>query len=181
MVGYTTKWGDNASDFNPIGNFTVREVLAIGKYFQLQTQPPHCSAAKKQDGMHFRPADYSFSLTWGTYGYSSYDSETGELIKSKDATNPDEYTTELKLSEEQYSAIWGLIKDLDIESYPDEYNPHGNGVSTPYMTLILSVKADGLDKTVTVTINSLNNALNSLLAHLLSNLLHAFDKELCGI
>lgn len=94
--------------------------------------------------------DYSFSLTWGTYGYSSYDSETGELIKSKDATNPEEYTTELKLSEEEYSAIWGLIKDLDIETYPDEYNPHGNGVSTPYMTLILSVKADGLDKTVTV-------------------------------
>lgn len=32
MVGYTTKWGDNASDFNPIGNFTVDEVLAIGEY-----------------------------------------------------------------------------------------------------------------------------------------------------
>lgn len=32
MVGYTTKWGDNSSDFNPIGNFTVDEVLAIGKY-----------------------------------------------------------------------------------------------------------------------------------------------------
>lgn len=31
MVGYTTKWGDNSSDFNPIGNFTVEEVLAIGK------------------------------------------------------------------------------------------------------------------------------------------------------
>ena len=31
MVGYTTKWGDSASDFNPIGNFTVEEVLAIGK------------------------------------------------------------------------------------------------------------------------------------------------------
>ena len=31
MVGYTTKWGDSASDFNPIGNFTVSEVLAIGK------------------------------------------------------------------------------------------------------------------------------------------------------
>ena len=31
MVGYTTKWGDSASDFNPIGNFTVDEVLAIGK------------------------------------------------------------------------------------------------------------------------------------------------------
>ncbi len=32
MVGYTTKWGDNGSDFNPIGNFTVDEVLEIGKY-----------------------------------------------------------------------------------------------------------------------------------------------------
>ena len=32
MVGYTTKWGDNSADFNPIGNFTVAEVLAIGKY-----------------------------------------------------------------------------------------------------------------------------------------------------
>lgn len=31
MVGYTTKWGDNSSDFNPIGNFTVEEVLVIGK------------------------------------------------------------------------------------------------------------------------------------------------------
>jgi len=31
-VGYTTKWGDNASDFNPIGNFTVEEVIKIGEY-----------------------------------------------------------------------------------------------------------------------------------------------------
>lgn len=31
MVGYTTKWGDSASDFNPIANFTVPEVLEIGK------------------------------------------------------------------------------------------------------------------------------------------------------
>jgi len=32
MVGYTTKWGDSSFDFNPIGNFTVQEVLAIGEY-----------------------------------------------------------------------------------------------------------------------------------------------------
>jgi len=31
MVGYTTKWGDSGSDFNPIGNFTVDEVLEIGR------------------------------------------------------------------------------------------------------------------------------------------------------
>lgn len=32
MVGYTTKWGDSAYDFNPIANFTVPEVLAIGEH-----------------------------------------------------------------------------------------------------------------------------------------------------
>ena len=32
VVGYTTKWGDNAHDFNPIGDFTVEEVLQIGEY-----------------------------------------------------------------------------------------------------------------------------------------------------
>ena len=31
-VGYTTKWGDSASDLNPIGDFTVDEVLQIGAY-----------------------------------------------------------------------------------------------------------------------------------------------------
>ena len=31
FVGYTTKWGDSASDFNPIAEFSVREVLEIGR------------------------------------------------------------------------------------------------------------------------------------------------------
>ena len=35
MVGYTTKWGDNSADFNPIGNFTVDEVLEIGKMLEV--------------------------------------------------------------------------------------------------------------------------------------------------
>ena len=30
-VGYTTKWGDSAYDFNPIANFTMEEVKEIGK------------------------------------------------------------------------------------------------------------------------------------------------------
>lgn len=31
FVGYTTKWGDNACDFNPIAEFTVSEVLEMGR------------------------------------------------------------------------------------------------------------------------------------------------------
>ena len=104
---------------------------------------------------------YSFSLTWNTYGISSYDSRTGTLVKTCDATEPEDYKTNLKLTERQYSEIWKLIRELDIESYPDEYNPHGKGVSTPYMTLILSVKADGIDKTVTVKETMLSYEANN--------------------
>ena len=35
MVGYTTKWGDSASDINPIANFTVEEVIRMGKILRV--------------------------------------------------------------------------------------------------------------------------------------------------
>ncbi len=38
MVGYTTKWGDSSSDFNPIANFTVEEVLQIGRFLGVPDQ-----------------------------------------------------------------------------------------------------------------------------------------------
>ena len=38
MVGYTTKWGDSASDFNPLANFTVREVFRIGDFLGVPEQ-----------------------------------------------------------------------------------------------------------------------------------------------
>ena len=106
--------------------------------------------AKDKADIESKTQDFEFSFTWNTYGTSSYDSKTGTLIKSTDVTNPQDYTTNLTLTEQQYSEIWNLIESLDIESYPDEYNPHGDGVSKPYMTLILSVKTADFEKTVTV-------------------------------
>ncbi|MBR3697226.1 MAG: NAD(+) synthase [Clostridia bacterium] len=35
IVGYTTKWGDNSSDLNPIANFTVSEVLRLGEFLDV--------------------------------------------------------------------------------------------------------------------------------------------------
>ena len=95
------------------------------------------------------PTNLSFSLTWNTYGISSYDSATGKLVKTTDATNPEDYVTTLQLDGTQLFAIWELLWELDIETYPDEYNPHGNGLaSKPSMTLILTIR-DG-DKVKTV-------------------------------
>ncbi len=36
---------------------------------------------------------FSFSLTWGCYGVSSYDSKIGVLLNTTDATRPDDYIT----------------------------------------------------------------------------------------
>ena len=43
---------------------------------------------------------FSFSLVWNCYGVSSYDSETGRLIKTTDATNPEDYITHCELTED---------------------------------------------------------------------------------
>ena len=94
--------------------------------------------------------DFTFSLTWGCYGISSYDSETGVLVKTNDATNPEEYMTTYYLTEEEKEQIFDLIMELDMESYPDVYNPHKDGLmSRPSMTLILSVNTMDFEKTIT--------------------------------
>ncbi|MBL4935636.1 NAD(+) synthase [Clostridium sp. YIM B02515] len=41
FVGYTTKWGDNAYDFNPIGDLTTEEVVAVGDFLGLPYELVH--------------------------------------------------------------------------------------------------------------------------------------------
>ncbi len=96
------------------------------------------------------PEDFSFSLTWGCYGISSYDSSTGKLVKTTDATHPEDYVTAYHLSEEEKMEIYECIRVLDPEEYPDTYDPQEGGLmSEPSMTLILSVYANGTEKTIT--------------------------------
>ena len=47
-VGYSTKYGDAAGDFSPLGNLTVREVLEIGDELDL---PSHLVHKTPSDGM----------------------------------------------------------------------------------------------------------------------------------
>lgn len=94
--------------------------------------------------------DFTFSLTWGCNGESSYDSKTCKLVKTTKATNPEDYVTTYRLKTEQKQKIYDLISDLNVTSYPDTYNPHKNGLaSSPSMTLILSVNTDKVQKTIT--------------------------------
>ena len=47
-VGYFTKWGDGACDFNPLGDLWVDEVVQIGDYLGL---PHHLVHKTPSDGL----------------------------------------------------------------------------------------------------------------------------------
>lgn len=93
------------------------------------------------------PDDFSFALTWNVFGISSYDSHTGKLVKTNDATNPDDYVTFYQLTNEDKEYIYDLLMDLDVNSYPEVYDPQ-NGFSEPDATLILTVRVDDEEKTI---------------------------------
>lgn len=93
---------------------------------------------------------FSFSFTWSVYGISSYDSTTGKLVKTTDASNPGDYITTYYLTEAEKQKIYDLIASLNITSYPDSYDPQNGTVHTePSITLILSVKTNMMEKTIT--------------------------------
>lgn len=61
FVGYTTKWGDSSSDFNPIANFTVEEVLQIGKYLGV---PNKIITKAPNDGLEGKTDEEKMGVTY---------------------------------------------------------------------------------------------------------------------
>ena len=116
-----------------------------------ETDEPETVAPETEWQEEEYPADFQFSLTWNTYGISSYDSDTGKLVKTTDATNPEEYVTELHLTGEQKQLIWRAVSMLELDSYPDapdNYDPYPNVKSEPSQTVILTVTYNGESKTI---------------------------------
>lgn len=60
-VGYSTKYGDAAGDFSPLGNLTVREVLEIGDELGL---PGHLVHKTPSDGMCGKTDEDNLGFTY---------------------------------------------------------------------------------------------------------------------
>ena len=113
------------------------------------------------------PEDFAFSIVWGCYGISSYDSKTGELVKTKDATDVRKYFCNVQLTEDQMKEVYRiLLSDIDLFKYPDSYDPFNapdaeiKVASEPNQTIIISVTTNGRTKTVRcdeIAFGSLNN------------------------
>lgn len=84
--------------------------------------------------------DFQFSLTWGTFGISSYDSETGRLVKTDDVKNVEDFTTTYFLTPRERLTAYTSVERLNMWSYPNKYNPTEGVGSSPNQTLILGIK-----------------------------------------
>lgn len=105
------------------------------------------------------PEDFVFSLTWGCDGDSTYNGETGELVKQKIASDLKAYTTVFFPTEEQKAEIYALIAEMEPEEYPDEFDPI-KGKSAPSRDIILTVTMNGKTKTITCLDVSFDNTPN---------------------
>ena len=73
-VGYSTKYGDAAGDFSPLGNLTVREVLEIGDELGL---PSHLVHKTPSDGMCGKSDEDNLGFTYNEL--DDYILGTGEV------------------------------------------------------------------------------------------------------
>ena len=73
-VGYSTKYGDAAGDFSPLGNLTVREVLSIGDELGL---PEHLVHKTPSDGMCGKSDEDNLGFTYDEL--DNYILGTGEV------------------------------------------------------------------------------------------------------
>ena len=82
-IGYSTKYGDAAGDFSPLGNLTVREVLEIGDELGL---PEHLVHKAPSDGMCGKTDEDNLGFTYEQLdnhilGTAAVDEEVVEKIE----------------------------------------------------------------------------------------------------
>lgn len=88
VVGYTTKWGDNAHDFNPIREFTVEEVLQIAEYIGV---PDKIIKKAPNDGLGGLTDEEKLGVTYKQIAEyietGKTDKDAMEIIKRKEKTS----------------------------------------------------------------------------------------------
>lgn len=85
MIGWTTKFGDSACDFNPIGNLTCREVIEIGKELAAEFGLNESFIVKKPaDGLTSKTDEDNFGFTYDELDdYLLYNIEGPNITKIK--------------------------------------------------------------------------------------------------
>lgn len=87
------------------------------------------------------PDDFSFTLTFGTFGSSSYSSKTGQLKKTAGSV------ATYFLTEEEMQTIYDAIREMNID-HIDEFGYKDFQGSDPHLTIWLTVRTGDFSKRV---------------------------------
>ena len=84
-----------------------------------------CSPKNNQTKELYKLDDFEFSIVWGL-SKSSYDSKTGELVKTRDVIEhkPEDYITNYILSNDEKEMIFNKAIETNVYSYEENYNPY---------------------------------------------------------
>ena len=80
MVGYTTKWGDSASDLNPLACFTVSEVLKMGEFLGV---PEQILKRAPSDGLGGQTDEEKMGIKYSQIEEMIETGTTDEVVKEK--------------------------------------------------------------------------------------------------
>ena len=80
FIGYTTKWGDNASDIEVIGDFTVHEVIKIGEEIGV---PKEILYKTPNDGLSNKSDEEKLGFTYDDIEKVMNGEEIDENVKRK--------------------------------------------------------------------------------------------------
>ena len=116
-VGYSTKYGDAAGDFSPLGNLTVREVLEIGDELGL---PSHLVHKAPSDGMCGKTDEDNLGFTYNELddyilGTGAVNEETIEKIEHLHRVTRHKYTPMPMFT----PAVGGIIDPNQLSLFSD--------------------------------------------------------------
>ena len=103
-----------------------------------------CNDKKNNELPEKKPSDFSFILDYGINAKNQLDTEEGTY--TKDMVAEPSVMTNLKLSDEEMNEIYSIMRDIDILSYSEDFNPISNAVQTPFETYTIKIIADGKEK-----------------------------------
>ena len=111
-VGYSTKYGDAAGDFSPLGNLTVREVLEIGDELGL---PEHLVHKAPSDGMCGKTDEDNLGFTYEQLddyilGTGAVDEEAVKKIERLHKATRHKYSPMPTFSPDDFCALPGQMR-----------------------------------------------------------------------
>ena len=120
-VGYSTKFGDAAGDFSPLGNLTVREVLEIGDELGL---PEHLVHKAPSDGMCGKTDEDNLGFTYNELddfllGTGDISEETYNKIERLHTITRHKYEPMPMFSPVNYDGILGQMSMFDEKPYAE--------------------------------------------------------------